>query len=343
MSVPSFYEFLRKTIGDRGKHSLEQVAEMAERESDLQIKGPCFAALACWGDDGFAKMIEIAVRKQTSKDTSAAIKMLALIAAGKPISSMSAFFHYEETLKQINPFLSNANLAVTARRRLSELIMTIPADDLLIPLGTAFSQLSLSDPDIVGEIVHALSSKWLSFGPSELDEYEKLLEQKPEDEPSLHAFFERYPQILDPMAVQVWSKPDFHGYKEPDFLIRRSDNSYLVIEIENAAKPIMTQADQPSAYVTQAVKQVNEYRSFLLERLVEARQYFPHIHDPDCLVVIGLEKQLLPSQARALQQENHSRSKLRIVGFDWILHRARAVLSNVTTAKVEVVRNFRVV
>ena len=123
-----------------------------------------------------------------------------------------------------------------------------------------------SDADIVGEIVHALSSKWLSFGPSELDEYEKLLEQKPEDEPSLHAFFERYPQMLDPMTVQVWSKPDFHGYKEPDFLIRRSDNSYLVIEIENAAKSIMTQANQPSAYVTQAVKQVNEYRFFLLEK-----------------------------------------------------------------------------
>jgi hypothetical protein len=72
----------------------------------------------------------------------------------------------------------------------------------------------------------------------ELDEYENLLEQKPEDEPSLHAFFERYPQMLDPMAVQVWSKPDFHGYKEPDFLIRRSDNSYLIIEIENAEKSI---------------------------------------------------------------------------------------------------------
>jgi hypothetical protein len=105
----------------------------------------------------------------------------------------------------------------------------------------------------------------------------------------------------------------------------------------------MTQADQPSAYVTQAVRQVNDYRSFLLERLVEARHFFPHIDDPDCLVVIGLENQLLPSQASALQQENRSRNKLRIVGFDWILRRARAVLTNVTTAKVEVVRNFRVV
>jgi Domain of unknown function (DUF4263) len=343
MWATSFYEFLRNAVGDRGNRSFEEVAAMAERESDLEIKGPCFAALACWGDEGFAKMIEIAVRKETSKDTSAAIKMLALVAAGKPISSGSAFFHDEAALKQINDLLSEANLAVVARRRLSELIMTIPADDLLIPLGTAFTQLALTDPDIVGEIVHALSSKWLSFGPSELDEYERLLEQRPEDEPSLHAFFERYPQMLDPMVVQVWSKPDFHGYNEPDFLIRRSDNSYLVIEIEHAAKPIMTQADQPSAYVTQAVRQVNDYRSFLLERLVEARHFFPHIDDPDCLVVIGLENQLLPSQASALQQENRSRNKLRIVGFDWILRRARAVLTNVTTAKVEVVRNFRVV
>ncbi len=105
----------------------------------------------------------------------------------------------------------------------------------------------------------------------------------------------------------------------------------------------MTQADQPSAYVTQAVKQVNDYRSFILERLVEARHHFPYIHDPDALVVVGLEKKLLPSQAKALQQENPSRSKLRIVGFDWILDRSRAVLSNVTAANVEVIKDYRVV
>jgi hypothetical protein len=101
MSVASFYGFLRKAIGDTGKQSLEQVAELAERESDLEIKGPCFAVLACWGDEGFAKMIEIAVRKKMSKDTSAAIMMLALVAAGKPISFLSSFFRDEAALKQI--------------------------------------------------------------------------------------------------------------------------------------------------------------------------------------------------------------------------------------------------
>jgi hypothetical protein len=216
-SVSSFYEFLRAAISDRGANSLAQVAECAANERDLEIKAPCVAALACWGDAGFRKMIENALRNRTSKDTSAAIKMLALVAAGKPISALSAFIADQVTCDQINDALLGANLANTARRGLSELIMTMPSDDLLIPLGTAFTQVALTDPDVAGEIVRALSSKWLGFGPYELECCEKLLTDRPEDEPSLHAFLEKYSQMLDPMAVQVWSKPSFHGLRSQTF------------------------------------------------------------------------------------------------------------------------------
>jgi len=342
-SPQDLHEFLRSAIRDRGAHSLSAVADFALQERELYLKGPCIVALACWGDAGFKRMVENALRGQMAKDVSAAIKTLAFIAAGQPLTSLETFLHDQETLNEINSFLAGANLASTAKRRLSELIMSLPAEDLLIPLGSAFTHISFSNPDAAGEIVAALGSKWLGFGSSELDAFEKMLESQPEDEPSLHAFLEKYPQMLDPMAVQVWSKPDFHGFKEPDFLIRRSDDSYLVVEIENAEKQIITQAEQPSAYVTQAVKQVNDYRSFVGERLVEARHHFPNIHEPDALVVIGLEKSLSSSQAKALKQENHSRNKLRIVGFDWILGRSRAVLTNVTSSKVEVIKGYRVV
>jgi Domain of unknown function (DUF4263) len=342
-SASSFYHSLRAAISDRGANSLTEVAECAAKERDLEFKESCVAALACWGDAGFKRMIANALNNGSYRDTFAAMKTLATIAAGKSISAPIAFIDDNIAFNQINDAISGQNLSMIARRNLSELIMALSRDDLLTPLGVAFTHVALADPAVAGEIVRALTSKWLGFGLYELDAFGNLLEESPEDEPALHAFLETYPQMLDPMAVQVWSKPDFHGFKEPDFLIRRSDNSYLVVEIENAAKLIMTQADQPSAYVTQAVKQVNEYRSFILEGLVDARHHFLDIHDPDALVVIGLENNLTPSQAKALQQENRSRNKLRIVGFDWILGRSRVVLSNVTSSEVEVVKNYRVV
>ncbi|MGJ5071268.1 Shedu anti-phage system protein SduA domain-containing protein [Bradyrhizobium oligotrophicum] len=339
----SFYAFLRAAIEDGGTASLAKIGELAAVERELEIKGPCVAALACWGDAGFSVMVQNALRNTTSKDTSAAIKTLALIAARKPLSSTAAFIIDQATVDLINGRLAQTNLADTARQRLAELVMSLRSEDLLIPLGVSFTQVSFADSDAAGEIVAAISAKWLGFGPRELDQCEQILEQSPEDEPALHSFFEQYPQVIDPLAVEVWSKPDFHGFKEPDFLIRRSDNSYIVVEIENAAKPIMTQSNQPTSYVTQAVKQANDYRAFLRERLAEAKKHFPRLDDPDSLVVIGMERTLSGPQKEALRQENYSRNKLRIVGFDELLIRSRAIISNVIASKVRVVKRYRVV
>lgn len=342
-TAEQFYAFLRSAIRNRGRDDLDQVAAHAAEHRELEIKGPCIAALACWGDDGFKRAVDNALKDSTSKNISGAIKLLAAIASDRPITAESCFIRDATCLDDINQYVLANDLSALARRRLSELIMSIPESDLLIPLGAAFTQVAIADQGIAAEIVSAIGSKWLGFGPRELDAFENLLRERPEDEPSLHEFFERNPQMLDPMAVQVWSKPDFHGFREPDFLIRRSDDTYVVIEIENANKALITQADQPSSFVTQAVKQANEYRNFLAERIVESRRHFPGLHDPDALVIIGLERKLTTSQLEALKQENRSRAKLRIVGFDWILQRSRAVLSNVTGTKVDVIKRYRVV
>jgi len=342
-SASTFFRSLQAAIEDGGQQALTVVAECAAAERELDIKGPCVAALACWGEAGFEKMVANALRNRTSKDISAALKTLALIAAGKTISSLSSFMHDDKLLDRINQSISGQNLQGKARRKLSELVMSLPTHDLLIPLGTAFTQIGIAGDDGPEEIVGALSSKWLGFGPRDLEAFALLISHSSDDEPKLHSFLETFPQILDPMAAQVWSKPDFHGFKIPDFLIRRSDNSYLVVEIETPAKTLVTRGGQMSAYVTQAVKQAIDYRAFVLERLSETRHHFPEIHDPDALVVIGLEEKLSKVWARTLQEENRARTKLRIVGFDWLLHRARAVLSNVTGSKIEVIKNYRVV
>jgi hypothetical protein len=93
------------------------------------------------------------------------LKILALIAAGKSISASAAFIVDQDFIDLINNTISGQNLSVIARRRLSDLIMTLPVDDLLIPLGAAVTQVGMTDPSVASEIVGALRSKWLGFGP----------------------------------------------------------------------------------------------------------------------------------------------------------------------------------
>jgi len=343
MNKDDLYTFLNTAIAYGGVQWLEAVAKCATENSELEIKAPCIAALPAWGKDGLQKMVDLALKYQTSKNISATLKSLAAIAAGRKITSHLAFTIDEVFADKLNKRIQALTLSNSARVQLASLFAGLPTEELLIPLGVAFSQIAIADTDISSEIVSAMSSRWLKFGPHELDQFEVLLRDRPSDEPALHSFLEKNPQILDPSAIQVWSKPDFHGAREPDFLIRRSDDTYLVIEIENAKKRIQTQADQLTAAATQAIKQANDYRGFLAARITEAKHHFPYIDEPTALVVIGLERSLSTSQREALARENASRHKLSIVGFDVLLERARTVLRNVTTSQIEVIKRYRVV
>ena len=79
-----------------------------------------------------------------------------------------------------------------------------------------------------------------------------------------------------------------------------------------------------------------DYRSYLMQRVADARVHFPDFEDPDCLVVTGLERTLDNRQKAALRDANRHRHRLRI-GFDWLADRARTVAANITHHHVEVV------
>lgn len=335
------YSFLKDAIADGGASALSDVADFASTNRDLEVKSPAVLAMVCWGERGLVKIKELALTDPTSKNTSAALKTLASVAGGEEIQGLLFFLHDEEFRAIVNRYLTDLELKNAARHQLGELILSLSTDDLLIPLGTAFTQIAFANANLAEELVSALSTKWLRFGPPAIKTYEGLLKTNAGDESAFQNFFLRYPQFLEPMAVQVWSQPNFHGALEPDFVVRRADNTYLIVEIECPEKLIMTRANQLAAGATHAEKQAMEYRNFLMERLSEAQSIFPDLRNPDCLVVIGMEGNLLESQRKALTVTNEFRHNLRAVGFDWLGKRARAIVSNMSSGEIDVIPRLR--
>lgn len=235
---------------------------MARDADDLHVTFPTYAALMAWGAEGMGLIVEIALTHPKVKSKSAAFTLFSIAALDGRISPSSMVMVPLAIQNAMNAKADPRVMRSDASHALRTLILSLPAEDLMLPLSQSMMHL-MDRQDVVATLVVALGVKWLRFGPPVLDQYRQLIADSPNDEPEFQAFFCRYPQLLDPMAVQVWSQPDFHGALEPDFVIRRADDSYLVVEIECPGKLLMTRGNQLSSEATHAESQAVEYESFL--------------------------------------------------------------------------------
>lgn len=336
---------LLRMIQDGGGNALSAVQQMYEDMYEgitynYYLKSPAAHSLVCWGSSGLQALVEGARRTPRSKNVSLTLEILSHLAAGETPALLDLGIRDSYLAEILTAAFEDPPVKVDeARRLLREYILSLPDDDAAADaVGHSLSMTRLGDVGAAKELFSALAGRWLAVSTPILKDYYRLCREYPEDEPRFQAFFEEHPQILDPMVLNVWPRPDLHGALEPDFVIQRTDNSYLIVEIETPAKSVVTLGNQLSADATRAVAQAIQYRAFLLERTKEAERVFPKFADPECLVVIGLQSELNEAQHRALQLENQSRPNTRIVGFDWLSRRAETIANNVIASDIRLER-----
>jgi Shedu protein SduA, C-terminal len=336
------YAILRDCIEDGGAAALAAAQLLAEDmyggiTYNFELKAPAAFALIAFAQPGLQAMVEIATRTPTSKNKSLCLTILSAIAANSLPPILASLTRDDQIRTRVAEVSSQRGLSDAARSALRDYVLGIEDEaDAVSEVGTQLSRAGWFENDqaAIGELFAALAARRLAIGPRTIQAFGRLMHDTPDDEPAFHTFFERHPQLLDPAAAEVWSKPDLAGAREPDFVVRRTDDTYLVVEIETPGKLLMTEANQLSAVATQAVAQATGYRAFLLDRFPTSAAHFPRFAEPECLVVIGVEEQLSAPQRAALSRDNRSRAGLRVVGFDWIARRALAISRNVIEGRL---------
>ena len=298
---------------------------------NFELKAPAAYCLLAWGEAGLKALVDSALEEPTSKNFSLAFQLLASTAEGYEPPSLGMWLSDHQLREAVSDAVGDwNNLALAARSHLHELMLSIEDDrEAGIYVGIALLSLASQNHSAIKNLSHALALRSVAVGPRVLAAYDDMLAETDDDEPIFHRFFEGHPLLLEPRAFQVWSKPDFHGKLEPDFMIRTYDNSYVVVEIETPAKLLVTQRCQLSAETTHAIAQVHQFQRFLHTHLEAASKAFPEFTLPAGLVVIGRESSLNAGQKALLHSENQSRPDIRIVGFDTLADTAKAVTSNV--------------
>ncbi|MDB5601161.1 MAG: hypothetical protein JWN71_3205 [Xanthobacteraceae bacterium] len=311
---------------------------------NMELKAPPAWELACWGRRGLDQLVAATQKNPTSKNRSLCIEILTAVASKTDLSERVLFLSADCAKRLQTVIDADPELSDYARSKLTEFILSVEDEEELISIagsGFSLSAWSANGSRQAKELFAAISTRWLTVSAALLKRYETLLTSHAGDERVFQEFFTQHPQFLDPMAAEIWPQPNLHGAQFPDFVIRRFDNSYVVVEIEAPGKMMVTSENQLSAYVTHAVAQVTEYRRFL-ERIPGAEQHFPEIDEVSCLVVVGLEASLNDKQRQALRNENRQRHALQVVGFDWLAKRSEAIRQNMISVGVTV-RHVRVI
>jgi hypothetical protein len=154
-------------------------------------------------------------------------------------------------------------------------------------------------------------------------------------------FLEEHPLLLD-VYGEVIPRPAFRypddasplgkTYVEPDFVIRRPGDRYVIVELERPAKPLATKQGHARAELTQPAFQIAEFRDFVLEHYDVLREPFPGINrDPQTMIIISRSTETsLPGRADVRRHMQLLREQLRadeILTYDDLLQRARTALA----------------
>ena len=197
-----------------------------------------------------------------------------------------------------------------------------------------------ADQPVIKVLVVALSLRWLRLGPQVLAEYDELFATSRDDEPAFQQFLGHHPALIDPLAVEVNPHAGIASSNEkPDFVVRRLDDSYLVVEIETPGKRLLTNDGQWAGDARHAQQQVQDYLTNFAEGS-EGPEEMQRRRHARGLAVVGLERALSEEQRRQFARNKwHLHQNIDIVGFDWLAIRARNILKNMLDEPL--VRNTR--
>lgn len=283
-----------------------------------------------WGTKGIARLGEATIRTNSFRSINNSIRLLSHISS----KALSNFFYSRFNLKSVieldlsSDKYKTEEWTKTAKETLIDVVKSVEIEEKF-PIGITSNLGFALNENAAEHVFAALIARWFNFSSTGLQAFFDLVNTTGRPEIDYQNFLISNPYILEPFHAQIWSKPKFGEDLIPDFLIRSMDNTYTVVEIEQADFPIMTKAGELSAKSTHAKRQAMDFRDWAINNNLYASKKYPGIYRPFCLVVIGRESELDEMQTQRLKQENEStQGILKIVGFDWLLNRARTTLDN---------------
>jgi hypothetical protein len=161
-----------------------------------------------------------------------------------------------------------------------------------------------------------------------IGEFERLVKgQFPER--TYQQFLAANPVFIDPLAATVIDRQKLGLEHITDFVIRRLDNEYILVEIEKPQDNLFTANNDFTADFVHAFGQVIDFQEWVDSHAEYARHLMPDISSPRGMLVMGRKQNLTPEQAAKLKRYCINSRSIEVLTYDDLAKRARVLYENI--------------
>lgn len=323
---------------DLRDNDFEVLVKLAELDELMYsyLAAPAMAFLPAWGEKGIDVLISLAFDPDRKFKTQAqAIKTLIAVSIGKfPEDSDISFL--PSNWKEIKKYTVSPQLKAYCSKQLREQLLVCLSDPekkrlLFFNLGMMGMTSGFKEGDDAkfDHLLNLAVDSHLVLNKNLLIQFGSLLNSEPEREEELQKYLTDHPILIDPFVSVLYTKQELGSDFITDFIVRRMNDQYVLVEIENSTDLLFTKNGSFSSALNTAIGQVRDFQAWVSENFAYAQKKLPNIKYPDGLVVIGRKNKLKDIEIKRLAEENFSRrGHIKIITYDDLLEQAKNVHRN---------------
>lgn len=185
----------------------------------------------------------------------------------------------------------------------------------------------LEDFNFFDFLTSSLVSTKLNINLLIINDLRSMLEDDSLKEEDFQKFFNKNPILLDPLAKEVIKKERLGKDYITDYVIKRFDGEFVVVEIEDPQKSIFLKNGNFSSDFTQAFGQILDFQRWTRDNIDYAKRSANGLEDPRGLLIMGKGK---------MSEENYNKlsfyrtrfRNIEILTYDEVLRKAELLLNN---------------
>lgn len=254
---------------------------------------------------------------------SAALRALWLASQGLPpvVSSLGISYTAEpvsaELQSQTRVILDDFIAAAATSAEHSRVLLALQHEEsFLSPDGPL--------PPFAAHILSVTRESSIVLTVALIEEWESLVEQDL-PERRYQDFLEEHPVFVDPLAAEVLNRQRLGLELVTDFVVRRHDFRYVVVEIEKPQDRIFTQANDFGSPFSHAMGQVLDFQGWIAENVAYAQRHLPRVENPHGVLIMGRRREMTAHQQSKLRRWLHNSKNIKVLTFDDVSERARAL------------------